>query len=224
MQEFTSPPTLTADEVAQFLREHPAFFEEHAEVFAELTVPHPHEGRAISLGERQILTLRERMHALQRQLTALTHHAKDNQRIILGIQEWCLELLAANEPANLPAHVTEGLARVFSVPQTALRLWGCGDAAAQDLPAASEEVEMFAASLTKPYCGTDTGFEAARWLTGTPASLAMVPIRTPRGHTFGLLVLGSDDEERFSAEMGTEFLSHIGALAGAALSRLLESA
>lgn len=221
MQDTTLPP-LTADEVARFLQQHPAFFEQHADVFSELTIPHPHEGRAISLGERQVLTLRERMHALQRQLTALTHHAKDSQRIVLGIQEWCLDLLAESDAAALPGHVTAGLARVFKVPHTALRLWGCRSDVDMPLPPASEEVEMFAASLTKPYCGTDTGFEAARWLDGTPASLAMVPIRTPRGHTFGLLILGSDDEERFSADMGTEFLGHIGALAGAALSRLLD--
>lgn len=222
MQDTPALPMLTADEVARFLQAHPAFFEEHADVFAELTLPHPHEGRAISLGERQILTLRERMHALQRQLTALTHHAKDSQRIVLGIQEWSLDLLAETDPTALPRHVADGLARIFKVPHTALRLWGCRPDADMPLPAASEEVEMFAASLTKPYCGTDTGFEAARWLDGVPASLAMVPIRTPRGQTFGLLILGSDDEERFSADMGTEFLSHIGALAGAALSRLLD--
>ena len=38
---------------------------------------------------------------------------------------------------------------------------------------------------------------------------------------FGLLVLGSPDPTRYTAEMGTEFLQRIGELASAALSRLL---
>lgn len=217
----TPSDTYTAQEIADFLQQHPGFFDEHAELFAEMAVPHPHEGRAISLGERQILTLRERMHALQRQLASLTHHAKDSQRILLGVEEWSLSLLAENDPAALPALVTDGLARIFNVPFIALRTWGATPGAASPLPAASEEVQTFAASLAKPYCGSDTGFEAARWLDGTPASLAMVSLRTLHGHTFGLLVLGSDDEARFAADMGTDFLTHIGALAGAALSRLL---
>jgi uncharacterized protein YigA (DUF484 family) len=38
---------------------------------------------------------------------------------------------------------------------------------------------------------------------------------------FGLLLLGSPDPTRYSAEMGTEFLTRIGELASAALARLL---
>ena len=46
----------TAQDIATFLQEHPGFFDQHADVFATLQVPHPHGSRAISLGERQILT------------------------------------------------------------------------------------------------------------------------------------------------------------------------
>ena len=38
---------------------------------------------------------------------------------------------------------------------------------------------------------------------------------------FGLLVLGSPDPTRYAAQMGTEFLSRIGEVASASLSRLL---
>ena len=38
---------------------------------------------------------------------------------------------------------------------------------------------------------------------------------------FGLLVLASDDPQRFQPSMGTDFLRHLAELAGAALSRLL---
>jgi len=53
--------SLTAQTVARFLQEHPEFFAQHAELFSTIEVPHPHQPRAISLGERQILTLRERL-------------------------------------------------------------------------------------------------------------------------------------------------------------------
>jgi uncharacterized protein YigA (DUF484 family) len=72
----------------------------------------------------------------------------------------------------------------------------------------------------------NTGFESVNWLE-TPAtitSLALIPLRAgPTGSTspaFGLLVLASGDAQRFTSGMGTDFLSRIGELASAALSRL----
>ena len=53
-------------------------------------------------------------------------------------------------------------------------------------------------------------------------SMALVPLRRVGvSEAFGLLVLASPDPTRYSADMGTEFLSRIGELAGAALARLL---
>ena len=83
-----------------------------------------------------------------------------------------------------------------------------------------------AASLMQPYCGANSGFEAVGWLDDAAqvASTALVPLR--RGTqadapVFGLLVLGSPDPTRYSVDMGTDFLTRIGDIAGAAMSRLL---
>lgn len=92
----------------------------------------------------------------------------------------------------------------------------------------SDDVRSFAASLSAPYCGVNTGFEAAGWLEpgSSAASLAMIPLRgatvdgAAAGATFGLLVLGSPDPTRYSADMGTEFLARIGEIASAGLARL----
>jgi len=56
---------LSADTVASFLSQHPDFFAQHAEVFADLRVPHPYASRAISLGERQVMTLRAKIKELE---------------------------------------------------------------------------------------------------------------------------------------------------------------
>ena len=56
------------------------------------------------------------------------------------------------------------------------------------------------------------------------ASIALIPLRrggdAEGGHAYGLLVLGSPDPTRYSADMGTEFLARIGDVASAGLSRL----
>ena len=56
------------DDVARYLRENPGFFENYADMLAEITVPHPHGGRAISLSDRQMLGLREKSKALESRL------------------------------------------------------------------------------------------------------------------------------------------------------------
>ena len=51
---------MRSDEVAQYLQQNPQFFEEHADLVAHMDIPHPHGGRAISITERQMLSLRDK--------------------------------------------------------------------------------------------------------------------------------------------------------------------
>jgi uncharacterized protein YigA (DUF484 family) len=90
----------------------------------------------------------------------------------------------------------------------------------------SDDAKLFASSLMEPFSGLNTGFEAVGWLETpfTVTSLALIPLRVggagSTGPAFGMLVLGSPDAHRFNSGMGTDFLSRIGELASAALSRL----
>ena len=89
----------------------------------------------------------------------------------------------------------------------------------------SDEVRDYANALTTPYCGNDTKLTAASWLKRPPASFAVLALRpAPNAPAFGMLVLGSEDAERFAPDMGRAFLQTVGILASAALSRLNGSA
>jgi uncharacterized protein YigA (DUF484 family) len=154
--------------------------------------------------------------------------------------------MAERDPYALPRTIATGLRDIFDVPQTALRVWDVSEPYAQAEFArhVGEEVRIFANSLTTPYCGANTGFEAAQWLAPAVSavsddgsagstsesahateSIALLALRDPEGKeeapTFGLLVMGSADARRFHDGMATDFLTQIGALASAALSRLL---
>src|SRR3546814_2286471 len=72
--------SFSAEDIAHFLQENPEFFQEHADVFANMHVPHPHETRAISLGERQIMALRTRAKDLEWKLAGLMRNASGNER------------------------------------------------------------------------------------------------------------------------------------------------
>ncbi|MVW71398.1 DUF484 family protein [Bordetella sp. 15P40C-2] len=215
-------PAYTAQEIADFLQNHPEFFDQHAEVFAALHVPHPHASRAISLGERQVLTLRERNRALEWQLNELINQANSNETIGDHVSKWCARLLGESDPQRLPGEIALGLAEQFELNHVGLRLWNLpGQPATGYGAAVSQDVRDFTDSLKTPYCGNETSFEAVSWLDAKPQSLALVPLRLEAdGPSVGLLVLGSDDPTRFNPEMGTVFLEAIGRLASAALRRL----
>lgn len=212
---------LSALTVARYLQENPDFFTEHAELFAALMVPHPNQPRAISLGERQIMTLRERVKEFEYRLADLSRNATTNQSISTKLFAWCQNLLSEGHPEHLPGRIITGLGQYFDIKDVSMRLWGL-DIPAQGVgEAVSDEVKAFATSLPNPYCGPNKNFEAATWLLHAPASLSMIALRPDaESPAFGLLVLGSGDPQRFSFDMGTDFLVTIGQLASAALSRI----
>jgi uncharacterized protein YigA (DUF484 family) len=217
---------MTHDDVALFLSQHPDFFDRHPEVLAEVAVPHPQDGHAVSLVERQSLILRERIKTLELRLSELIRHGEENDAIADGIVLWVRALLMQTDPADLPRTLLEELMDQFNVPYGALRLWRVAPAYAglQCAEPVSEEIIRLAASMQAPFCGSNVGFEAADWMAPDPAtirSLAMMPLRIggdPKA--FGMLALGSPDPDRFQITMGTAFLSRIAELAGAALARL----
>jgi len=215
--------SFSAQDVADFLRQNPDFPDQHPDVFATLRVPHPHGTQAISLSERQILTLRERVRDLEWRISELVRNATANESIGAHLTQWGERLLGERDAQLLPGAIALGLAEQFDIDHVALRLWNLPGLAQDNGYAApvSEDVRAFADSLKTPYCGTDAEFEAAAWLSAKPRSLALIALRpADDAASVGLLVLGADDPARFDPEMGTTFLEAIGRQASAALNRL----
>lgn len=224
-------------EVADYLLANPDFFVEHAELLATIKLGNPHGKAAVSLQERQMEMLREKNKHLELRLSELLRYGHENDTIAGKLVHWAGHVLAERDPHALPRLIAEQLRQEFDVPQAALRLWDVADAYAQASFAkhTGEEVRLFANSLEVPYCGANTGFEAAQWLDGgegadnAPQSVAIVALRRrlsaeerdPSGEAFGLLVLGSPDPRRFHDGMATDFLRKVGTLASAGLTRLL---
>jgi hypothetical protein len=222
-------PPITEDDIAQFLVNTPDFFERHAELLAAVQLTSPHGQRAVSLQERQAEMLREKIRHLELKAAEMIRHGQENVVIADRLQRWTCRLLQVQEAADLPEVVAAELRGQFQVPQAAIRLWDVAQAHA-DRPwtqGVSADARAFAASLTLPYCGNNPGLEAVQWLPepSSVASIALLPLRDENtSSAFGLLVLGSDDPQRFHASMGTDFLERIGELAAAALKRLLPAA
>jgi uncharacterized protein len=225
---------MQAEDIASYLASHPAFFDDHPEVLGLINIPHPQNGQAISLVERQSLLLRERIRGLEARVAEMVRHGEENDAIADKLVSWARRLLSEPEASALPAAAVDHLKSVFVVPYGAVRLWDVKPQFA-DLPCCApvgEDAIRLASSMQAPFCGSNVGFEAAQWMIDdapdagdlAPASiqsLAMLPLRVGASHdAFGLLVLGSPDKDRFQITMGTAFLARIAELASAALARL----
>jgi uncharacterized protein len=219
---------ITEADIAEYLVQNPGFFDRQAELLANVQLVSPHGQRAVSLQERQIELMRERHRNLERKIVEMLRHGQENVAIADRLHRWTRQLLLTRDPAALPGTLVATLQHEFLIPQAAIRLWAVDPGHADQPWAApvSGDLISFASSLVGPYCGANTGFEAAGWLgdAATVASMALIPLKSgaaaDAGESVGLLVLGSPDPTRFAADMGTEFLLRIGELASAALMRL----
>jgi uncharacterized protein YigA (DUF484 family) len=218
---------LDPNAVARFLTDNPHFFEEHAELMSKLKLISPIGGRTVSLQERQMEVLREKIKILDLRFADLMRIAQENDAITEKFQAWTRSLLLARNDVDLPHVLIDGLRTIFSVPQATLRIWGVAEEFSHTWFAAevSSDARIFANGLNVPFCGANNDFEAASWLEdgASMQSVAILSLRTdPSAEAFGLLVLGSPDPERFSADMATDFLEKIANTTGAALTCLLD--
>lgn len=202
---------MQAEDVAQYLLDHPEFFENYSSMLAEVNIPHPHGGRTISLPERQILTLREKNKLLEGKLHELIEIAKENDALQNKLHGFILTLFGEHNLMSLQEAATGNLRDIFAIPHATLHVW-------KGLPP-SAEVLAFADSQTLPVCTHEAIHETASWFGEIGPSLrsfAYLPLRNGE-HSIGLLILASEEAKRFYPDMGTVYLQRIADAVSASL-------
>lgn len=218
---------ISADQVAIFLRDNPTFFEDYAPILAEIQLPHPHGGRAISISERQILTLREKTKILEAKLTELIQYGEENDKLSEKIHHLAVALLGEYDPESVIDMICASLEEQFNVPHVTMRLWPQSAKLANrvEFTEISQEIKQFTAAMTAPYCGQHAVYEVDHWFGEAAShlrSFALIPLK--RDEVLGLLVLASEDAARFYPEMGTLYLHRLAELTSVALMRALNKA
>ncbi|MGH8728592.1 MAG: DUF484 family protein [Burkholderiales bacterium] len=212
---------LRSNEVAHYLERHPEFFEEHSEMLSTMTIPHPDGGRAIPLVERQILSLRKKNRNLEAKLKDLIAFAEENDGIAERVHRMAISLLRAQSLEALLQSFYFNLREDFSIPHMGLRLWGVADP--PKLPEfVVNTTNQSEWSLPHPICGPHNCPGTSLWFPEAMPhlkSFANVPITGERVQ--GLLVLASEDPQRFYPEMGTVYLKRLGELLSASVSRFI---
>ena len=93
---------MDASAVAEYLKKNPAFFEDYADVVAQIFVPHPHGGHAIPIAERQMLALRDKVYDLEQKLHELIAHGAEND--LIGI---CIVIAHQSEELQIETVANE---------------------------------------------------------------------------------------------------------------------
>jgi len=216
---------LTAEQVAEFLRQNPGFFENHVDILMNLQIPHPHGGRAVSISERQLVAVREKAKLLEDKLQELIQFGEENDAVGEKIHRLSCRLMEAPSLDATLDTLYLDLLDHFAVPQVAVRLWNVAEEnpETKEFSAVEAEMRQFVEQMTAPYCGHHAVYESQAWFGEAAPHLkafALVPLERD-GLSFGIVALASEDPKRFYPEMGTLYLARIGELMSHALWRFV---
>ena len=216
---------LTPEQVAEFLTRNPGFFEQNVEILTNLQIPHPHGGRAVSIGERQLLALREKSKILEDKLHELIQFGEENDALSAKVHRLACRLIEAPSLDAVLDTLYLDLLDHFAVPHVAVRLWNVAEENpdTKEFTAVAGEMRQFVEQMTAPYCGQHAVYESQAWFGEAAShlkSFALVALVRDK-LAFGVVALASEDPKRFYAEMGTLYLARIGEMVSHALWRFV---
>ena len=216
---------LTAEQVAEFLTRNPGFFEQNVDILTNLQIPHPHGGRAVSIGERQLLALREKSKILEDKLHELIQFGEENDALSAKVHRLACRLIEAPSLDAVLDTLYLDLLDHFAVPHVAVRLWNVAEENpdTKEFTAVAGEMRQFVEQMTAPYCGQHAVYESQAWFGEAAShlkSFALVALVRDK-LAFGVVALASEDPKRFYAEMGTLYLARIGEMVSHALWRFV---
>jgi hypothetical protein len=218
----TAQTEISAEQVKDYLQSHPNFFEQHAKLLAEITLPSPHGNGVISLAERQQLAQRDKIRVLESLMDQMISNAEENEVTSAKVHKFCLNLLNHQSFSALQKLIGETLQSDFNVTQSQIRIWvkPSNSAIINDaiFTYVSDEFNDWVISLKQPHCGSKPKV-AGNLLDNNLQSFAFIPLykNAADQHAFGVLILGAEDAQHFKTDMGTHYLERIGELVAVAL-------
>ncbi len=217
MSNTEAPAAISEQQVADYLKQHPDFFTRHEYLLDRLRIPHPQDGKTVSLIERQVELVREQKHELRQQLQHLTQAARNNEVLLQRFQVLILNLIGSDSMGQALGYIRDALQQDFGAEVVEVLLFerpGHSDGIHPDDP----RLRPFSRVLQgrQPVCGHFSA-EQSRLLFGPRAeevgSAVVVPLCEDARHPcIGLLGIGSSDPKHYHPEMGTVFLGHLGSV------------
>ncbi|MEE9354706.1 MAG: DUF484 family protein [Methylococcaceae bacterium] len=210
---------ISAEQVEDFLSQHPNFFNNHLALLEKLTIPHP-SGTAVSLLSKQLELFRDKHKELESQLISLIEIARENDSLLNRMHELTLAMLDASTFEEALINLEQVLFDCFQVDFVAVRIF-------QDNPdfpisniyvAPTDPAALNFKSIlssNQPNCGKPKSSHT-KYLFGAFCkdvnSCAIIPMNFTELE--GILAIGSRQEDRFHPSMGHIFLTQMSRIIG----------
>jgi len=198
-----SQELVAASVVADYLQQHPDFFQHYPELLPLLRLPHQQRG-TVSLVERQLELQREKIHLLQEDITRLMSVARQNEHIFLALNALHI---AVHQAKNL-TDVQQALqAFADAMPQVKYcRLLGLEQPGADLSP---YQLLLSRRLQQQPvYLGRLNKEEQHDIFPAKVHSVALLRI-DQQDTPLAILAFGSELDDHFQPEMDVLFLRHL---------------
>ncbi len=207
------------EDVVSYLHQHPDFFLTNSALLAELSLPHPDTGSAVSLIERQVGVMREEKIRTEQQLKALHHTAQNNEQLLKRLQHLIVLLIQSDSLEQSIGYLRSALLDDFHADSVVVQLYDKELKQPNSIDPSDPSLKSLKSLIDKNscFCGRLTD-EQKNTLFGEGASeiSSAVVIPLPGTHDddniLGLIAIGSVDPTRYAPDMGTVFINHLGAV------------
>ena len=194
--------------VAQWLLSTPGFFDRHPDLLAQIELAHSHSGKAISLQEKQMALLRNQNRDLNQRLSEMLRFGTENDRTQALMVQWLEALLAAKDRNATIESITAGLNKLFDIGKVEI------------ISPVQVSDELKTKLNQAPICGSvdlATNLVSPDMLfdDGSMVLISLIHQST----SLGVLLMASQDKEKFSPQMGLSYIHQLAQLAAAALFR-----
>ncbi|WP_243975392.1 DUF484 family protein [Vibrio natriegens] len=200
--------TLTAEVVAEYLKDHPDFFVQRPELVDRLSFPHVDLG-AVSLVHIQMNRQRQRIEELEEEITTLMSLAANNDRTFYEFMDLQGQILKCGDFKQV-IHAIEQKAHDLGL-RAYVRLFSQCDASVQ---LGKESYQRFATTHLNgkdAYLGRlrKVDREALFGRLEMPEMGSYVVLPLIKKQTLGVLAFSSQDGGHFQPDMDTLFLRHL---------------
>lgn len=213
-------------QVVDYLMSNPNFFLDHSPLLHDLQIPHE-SGAAVSLVERQVLALREKNEEFENKLRDMVDAVHDNQRLQVSLHRLAVSLFTADSLDDMLGIVDDELRHKLGTEFVYFRLTtekpmelSSNEKGHTYVPQDDELLQSFDKQIVEKriQCGRFSEEQISQLFMQDAfevKSAALIPISD--AGIKGIIALGSTDEQRYHAGMGTDFLTSLADLISAAM-------
>lgn len=172
-----------------------------------------------SLLEKQVETLKQRLHTMQSQQSDFIKVVRENEQISDSFSDVICKLIGYANLSEFAAEFPSALRSTFNIDEVAIKT-------VTGVAKRESEQTAFAAALQRlPHkrAVCDNRWPRAvmdLFFSHKIKSAALVPMKSHGDEVIGVLALGSCSEDRYTHELGTDHLTRLGLMAGICLDRL----